>query len=115
MGSFKRVEGKGANSKILVGFRCKVEGFIASSDSMNRTDCSLLKVFLTKYVGRKAEFLLSVVGLSASLIASTVTPLLFCVPGCFVPEMSFLETSCFGLPLSCDINLLHLMKKCMPV
>lgn len=74
MGFFRRVEGEGANSKMLVRFKCKAEWFITDSGSMQ--DCSLLEVFLAKYLGREAKFVLSlVVGLSASLIIPTVMPL----------------------------------------
>lgn len=84
MGCFKRVEGEGANSKTLVLFKCEAECFIADSGSRGQNqDCSLLKVFLAKYLGREAEFVLFlVVGLSASLIAPTVMPLSFCVFDC---------------------------------
>lgn len=37
MGSFKRVEGEVANSKMLVGFKCEAEWFIADGGSKGRT------------------------------------------------------------------------------
>lgn len=37
MGSFKRVEGEGANSKVLVGFKYEAEWFVADGGSEDRT------------------------------------------------------------------------------
>lgn len=78
-------------------------------------DCSLLAVFLAKYLGREAKFVLYlVVGLSASLITPTVMPFVILCTWLFVLGTSVLETSCLGLPPSGDTSWWHLMKIFMP-
>lgn len=90
---------------MLVGFKHIAEHFIADNVVVYGTRAvTPPKVFLVKYLGKGAKFALSMVaGVIASLKSYSDACVILCI-WLFVPEMSFLESSCLGLPLSDDIS-----------